>query len=48
MINWIGGEGDNGIVLRALITSLSNSSGSMPERISSDKLPRENTRSSTC
>ena len=41
MINWIGGEGDSGIVLRVLITSLSNSSSSIPERILSDKLSRE-------
>ena len=46
-INWIDGEGDNVIVSRALITSLSNSSVSMLERISSDKLPRVNARSST-
>ena len=46
-INWICGEGDNVIVSRTLITSLSNLSGSMPERISSNKLPRVNARSST-
>ena len=46
-INWIGGEGDNVIVSRALITSSSNSYSSMPERISSDKLPTVNARSSS-
>ena len=46
-INWICGEGDNVIVSRTLITSLSNLSGSMPERISSNKLPRVNTIFST-
>ena len=47
MIDRIGVEYDVVIVLRALITNLRNWSGSTPERISSDKLPRVNARSKT-
>ena len=43
-IGWIGGEGADVIVSRAFITSISNSSASIPASISSDKLPRVNTR----
>ena len=47
VIDRIGVECDFVIVLRALITNLRNWSRSTPERISSDKLPRVNTRSKT-
>ena len=43
----IGVEGVLAIVSRALITSLSNFFGSMPERMSSEKLPRVSARSPT-
>ena len=46
-IGWIFGEGTTEIVSRALITNFSNSSESMPVRISSDKLPRVKARSLT-
>ena len=46
-IGWIGGEGADVIVSRALITSLSNSSAFIPVSISFDKLPRVNARVAT-
>ena len=45
--DWIVGEGTTEIVSRALITNFSNSSESVPVRISPDKLPRVKARSLT-
>ena len=46
-IDKIGVKGAFVIVSRVLLTSLRNWSGSIPEKISSDKLPRGNARSAT-